>query len=278
MAHAPGCGRVLTDCDSGGGAAMRPRLSWAVALLALLPAAGGAAPAKNRVPLSTGALLRILGDSPSALAGSLRAALVQSLPPVLYEASPGWGRTAPPPRGLRWTGHSPRNDGTWRKIRVTAPTLADTLVLDLRQVQHPEPGRMTFTLFLSFDARLECEQQRWKAGVRLYGAGVKARLRVKLTLGCEALAWLEPGGALLPDAVFRLRVLRADLAYDNLVVEHVAGVGGTGAQLLGEAVRGSLRRWQPELERGLLARANAAIEKAGDTKEVRAGLGKLFSR
>jgi hypothetical protein len=99
---------------------------------------------------------------------------------------------------------------------------------------------------------------------------------VKLTLHCEAITKVVPGGALLPDAVFRLRVLHSDFRYDNLVVEHTAGVGGEAAKLLGEALHGGLRRLKPSLERSLLARANAAVVKAGDTQEVRLSLSNLL--
>jgi hypothetical protein len=222
-----------------------------------------------------------------ALAGTFRALLVEHAPHVLYEAAPGWGQTARVAHGLKWTGkHVPlrpqltygeKNDGKWRHIRVTADNLADTLVFDIRRVRNPQPGRMTFDVFISFDAHVVYEQQDWDAGTRLYSGEARARLRVKLLLGCEAVTRLEANGSLLPDAFFRLRVTRADLRYDNLVVEHVAGVGGEAAKVLGDAVKGGLSEWRPSLERDLLARANAAIVRAGDTKEVRLSLANLFN-
>jgi len=98
-----------------------------------------------------------------------------------------------------------------------------------------------------------------------------------LEMRCEAVTRLEPNGTPLPDALFRLRVLQSDLSYDNFVVERVAGVGGEAAKVLGDTARGSLKQWRPSLEHDLLARANAAIVKAGDTKEVRLSLVKLFN-
>ena len=223
-----------------------------------------------------------------ALAGTFRALLVEHAPRVLYEARPGWGHTARVARGLKWTGkHLPlhpetvykdKNDGTWRHVRVTADNLADTLVFDLRNVRNPQPGRMTFDAFISFDAVVDYEQQDWDAGTRVYAGSVRARLRVKLLLGCEVVTKLQDTGALLPDATFRLRVTRADLRYDDFKAEHVAGVGGEAAKVLGDAVQGSLRAWRPSLEQDLLARANAAIVRAGDTKEVRVGLAHLFDK
>jgi hypothetical protein len=233
------------------------------------------------------ALTHILtSGSADALAGSLRGYLVHAVPDPLYEASPGWGRTARVARGVKWTGRDlplkpeiikgEKNQGDWRKVRVTAPNLPDNLIVDLRNVRPAEPGRMTFTVFLAFDARVEYQHQKWEAGVRLYDASVRARMRVKATLDCELTSRIEPADFLLSDFVFRIRVTRSDLRFENLVLEHAAGIGGEGAKLLGDAVKHSLHEWHPSLERELLAKANAAIVKAGDTKEVRLSLQNLM--
>jgi hypothetical protein len=258
---------------------------WVTAALLglLVPAArGGNVPAgvKPGVPANPLALLG--GGSQDALAGSLRGYLLQALPTPLYEDQSHWGLQKPVGRGLKWQGpgsrdraggrRDVRNQGHWWKVRVTAGNLRDTLVLDLRDVRQPEPGRVLFTAFVSFDTRVEYDRQNWRAGLRLYSGSVRARLRLRLALRCEAVTRLEPNGTPLPDALFRLRVLQSDLSYDNLVVEHVAGVGGEAAKLLGETARGSLKQWRPSLEHDLLAQANAAIVKAGDTREVRVGL------
>jgi hypothetical protein len=59
-------------------------------------------------------------------------------------------------------------------------------------------------------------------------------------------------------------------------VEHIAGVGGETAKLLGEGVRGALRQWHPSLERELRAKAEAAIVKAGDSRDVRLNMLELL--
>jgi hypothetical protein len=221
-------------------------------------------------------------ESTDALAGSLRGLLVRSLPTPLYEASLGWGHEVQAVRGLKWTGkdlpvhphimRGPKKQSTWRKIGVSAINPADTLVFDLRDVRAPETGRLLFTVFISLDARVELQQQDWEKGVRLFDASARARMRVQLTLNCEAVTRLEAGVLLLPEAVFRLRVLRSHLAIDNVVCEHLAGVGGAGAKVLGSLVKGGLREANPGLERELLSKAESAIVKAGDTKEVRLSL------
>src|SRR5262249_20127145 len=147
---------------------------------------------------------------------------------------------------------------------------------DLRNIEHPDPGRTTFDVFLAFEARVDYEQQKWKAGLRLYSGSARARLRVQLALQCELLTRLEWNNKLTPDAVLRLHVVRSNLGYSNLVVERIAGVGGDTAKLIGEAIQRGLCRWRPSLERDLLAKANGAIEKAADTKEIRIGLASLL--
>jgi hypothetical protein len=229
------------------------------------------------------------GDDPfKGMASALRQLLVDALPDPLFEASPGWGGTRTVANGIKWRGQgihvhpeiekTPRNDGVWRKVRVRANNLRDTLVFDIRDPQNPEKGRTTFTVFLSFDARVEYEQQNWDKGVRLYSGSVRARMRVKLTLFCESTTRVEKNGTFFPDTVFRLRVAQSDLKYDNLVFEHLPGMGGKGARLLGDVAHTAVNQWRPSVERNLVNRVNAAIVRAGDTREIRIGLGGLLQK
>jgi hypothetical protein len=229
------------------------------------------------------------GDDPfKGMSSALRQLLVDALPDPLYEASPGWGNTRMVAHAVVWRGQgirvhpeivkTPRNDGVWRKVRVRANNLKDTLIFDIRDPQNPEKGRTTFTVFLSFDARVGYEQQTWEKGVRLYSGSVRARMRTKLTLFCESTTRLEKNGTFFPDTVFRLRVVRSDLKYDNLVVEHIAGVGGATAKVLGDAAHAAINQWRPSVERKLVERVNAAIVRAGDTREIRIGLGGLLKK
>jgi hypothetical protein len=265
----------------------RVRCSGGVLALVLLPLAQAQqVPAPSKAVTPGNILAALGGGSTDALAGSLRGFLIKSLPNPLYEDSRHWGQQKPV-RDLRWRGkglHAHpeevqvlKNDGHWWKVRATANRLADNLVFDLRDVQQPEEGRMTFTAFLSFDTDVEFERQHWREGTRLRSSSIRARLRLKFTLRCEATGRVEVNG-LLPEAVFRLRVVQAESGYDNLVVEHIAGVGGSAAKLIGEAAHSSINQWRPSLERDLLAKADAAIVKAGDTKEVRVSLSKLLSK
>jgi hypothetical protein len=259
---------------------------WLLPVVAWLALAAGVTARPALPKPDAGAILQIIGGGTTdALAGSLRGYLVRAMPEPLYETAPRWGETRPGADGLKWRGlrpevqYRPRNHGKWRRLRVHAVNPADTLIFDIRNLDHPEPGRLLFTVFLSFDARVDYEQENWRKGIRFYHGSARARFRVKATLDCEAIFRLEDGSLLLlPDAVFRLRVVRADVGYDNFEAEHLAGLGGELAELLGDAVRGGLRRWHPDLERNLLTRLNSAIEQSADTKEVRLSVSKLLHK
>lgn len=261
-----------------------------LALLALAISAKAADPpptTKPKVDIS-GLLPALSGGGTDAFAGAVRGVLVHSLPETLYETWPGWNNTCNSACGLKWVKkngllqpevmYKRKNDGKWRHVKVTSIAPADTLIFDIRDLQNPEAGRFTFTVFLSCDARVDYEQQTWESGIRLGSSSARARFRVKATLQCEATYRLEAGQSFIPDAVFRMRVARADVRYDNFVAEHAAGLGGEAAKVLGDAVQGSLNKWDPGLERGLLDKANAAIEKAADTKEVRVNARDLLKK
>lgn len=220
------------------------------------------------------------GTPGDELAGDLRGLLLKNMPDPLYEAAPNWGhqreRRAIHVGGDHVeVGRAPKNDGVWRRIKITAPNPADNLVFDLRDVQTLEPGKIGFVVFVAADLDFFFEQQRWLAGVKLFGGSSRARARAKITLHCEATSRIEANG-LLPDVVFTLKVAKADLRYDNLVFEHIAGIGGDAARIIGDAAHAFLNERRPWLERDLLAKANEAIVKAGANKEVRISLSKLL--
>jgi hypothetical protein len=214
------------------------------------------------------------------LAGDLRGLLLKNLPDPLYETNRDWGHQSDG-KQLRIgklkadISHEPKNSGVWQKMRVEAVNPTETLVFDLREVVSPEPGRLTFQVFVALDTHFEYQRQRWEIGVKLLDAKARAKARVKVTLDCEAASRVENHG-LLPEYVVQLKVTKADLRYDNLKFEHIAGIGGDAAQMIGEFAHAAVTQWRPSAERDLLARANAAIVKAGENKEVRLSLTKLF--
>jgi hypothetical protein len=218
------------------------------------------------------------------LAGSLRGLFLQNLPAPLYEKENNWGHQAVVKRRHiqgRFGDihievmHEPRNDGVWKKLLVEAVNPAESLVFDLREVINSEPGKITFQIFTALDTQVNYTHQRWESGLRLFDASARAKVRVKVTLDCEATTRVE-NGVLLPDLVIELKVTKADVKYDNLKFEHIAGIGGEAAQLIGELGHAALTQWRPSIEKDALTKANAAVIKAGQHKEVRLSLAKLF--
>src|SRR5262249_12501974 len=152
----------------------------------------------------------------TALEDSVRELVVHALPETLYDKSPNWGHQANVPQALKWSPSRPlrtevkyawKNDGTWRKARVTTTRGANNLEFALRDLNSPESGKVTFTVFAAFDTRIHYEQQNWKAGVRLFSGSADARVRFKVILACEAVTRTEKGKGWLPDMVFRVRVI-----------------------------------------------------------------------
>ena len=208
-----------------------------------------------------------------------RALLLQPLPDPIVVSPQGWGNQKEVMVG-RLRGNPTkemRNDGTWRRFTVRAPN-PWSLALGITEAAYPEPGKATFTAMIGLDCDLKMEQQVWRNGHRLYSGETRGRCRAALMLKCEVTSRTEKNpDSILPDVVFRARATEAQLFYEDLVIEHTAGVGGDAARVLGDAVISAVKQAKPQLERDLLIKANAAIVKAADTKEVRVSFEALVS-
>jgi hypothetical protein len=249
-----------------------------------LPAAiaclGLAAPALAGPPASP--------DAPTAdeLVSIMRTLLLNALPSPLMAKDFNWGHQKLVANGITWKGdgilkkpekqEKLKNDGTWRRVRVEAfdPEKAMTLVVN--NVGQPDKGKVTFDMAVALPAKVRFEQQVWRDGVRLYSGETRARFRPILLLRCESVSRVQKSGSFIPDVVFRMRVVDAKLSYDDFKVEHTAGVGGELANVLGDALFDTLKLVRPGLEKDMLDKAGKAIIKAGDTKEVKLGLGRLL--
>ena len=208
---------------------------------------------------------RATPEESAAFAGQMRTLVLQLLPDPLFTDDKKWNLQKKGPGGR------PHNDGRWVKIRIAHKDIDRSLKLTVDDMVK-EKARKTFTINLSFDAQVDLERQTWKAGLRLYSGSTRARLRVKMALNCELLTRVEKSTSWLPDMIVRLHVLSSSFGYDDVVVEHTAGVGGDAAKVLGELMLGIVKQAKPSLERKLIEKANAAVVKAGDTKEVRVSL------
>src|SRR5260370_2283268 len=91
---------------------------------------------------------------PKEFADILRGMLLNNLPSPLVESTPGWGRQVG-----SLVGHKMRNQGAWRKVRVSAMSPDQTLTVDVGNLQQAAAGRTTFDLLVGFDAQIDFEQQ-----------------------------------------------------------------------------------------------------------------------
>jgi hypothetical protein len=268
---------------------MRATVIGTALLLALAaPVRAGVAGPGQKNKDGPASLLSALDGDTAALAAGIRSLMLSFLPSPLYEDHSDWDQQRLVPDGIKWRGqglnvhperkYALKNDGLWWRVWFRAPRLAETLFVEVRDLSRPEPGRMLFIVIVWFDAEAEYERQRWNEGLRVWSGSVRARMQVKLALRCEATTRFEGNGTLLPDAVFRLRVVAAKLDYDHLEIIHLPGVGGDAAKVLGKAMTETVKQLHPSLERRLLEKADAAIVKAGDTKEVRISLKSLLGK
>jgi hypothetical protein len=214
---------------------------------------------------------------------SMRGFVLTILPDPLYEKSTGWGDTDKAPSRIKWEGqglrsrpklvYTDKNDGMWKRVRVTAEDPARHLNIEIKNVSPLGDDKTTFDVHVTLRAAVHYHQQNWQRGVKLWDATADARARLHLHLRCEATARFESKGRLIPELVYRLRVTHADVHYDEFELKHIAGVGGELAKLIGEAARKLEHGFKPSLEEKLLAKAQARIVRAGDTKEIRIGGG-----
>jgi hypothetical protein len=222
-------------------------------------------------------------DALKALSASMRETLLRSLPDPLFEKSKHWGETEKGFSRFRFEGpdgrlrprmvRTEKNDGHWRETRIEAVDPEKTLTFEIRNVAPGDTSDTTrFDVNISLKTKVHYHHIHWEKGLKLWDATADARLRLKLLLHCEATARFEKTGGIIPDLVYRLRVTTADVSYDDFKVTHVAGVGGELAEFIGDAARKTVHELKPSLEEKLLSKAEAAIVKAADTKELRIGL------
>ena len=216
------------------------------------------------------------------LAKALKPILIEALPATLYEKTDNWDHQVLVPVGVKWRGirpqvtKSPRNHGEWKKLIISTQELPRTLDLKIYDVKTIDAEKQTFKVFLTLQMGIYYDQQNWESGALLWSGSVRARAQIKLDMDCENTLRVEFDKNGLPDFMLRMRVTGAKLHYDKLVVEHINGIGGDAAKLIGDAAHRCMNQWRPSIERDLLAKANAAIVKAADTREIRVGFGGLI--
>ncbi len=227
-------------------------------------------------------------DPPTAaeLTMIFRPLILAALPTPLVSQDMNWGHQSMVPNGIRWekkgillkphTMEALKNDGTWRKIQMTAVDPDKNLKLNITNVKQPENGKITFDANMSMNTDFKFEQQIWKAGVRLYSGETRGRVVPILNMKCESTSRVEKNGKGFPDLVFRMRITEAKLSYEGFRIEHTLGVGGDAAKILGDTAHDVVNLVKPTLEKRMIEKANQTIVKAGDSKEIRLSIGKLL--
>jgi hypothetical protein len=222
------------------------------------------------------------------LSDQFRTLLLKNLPDPLVVSNRGWGDQKEITIGLKWERKGAvrfrpelmrdvKNDGHWQKVTVTAIDPDKSLTLKIGNVKQGD-GKTTFDADLGLDVRTVYEQQMWAMGKRMYAGETRAKCHADLKLAVELTSQLTAKpNSLIPDVSFRVRVTSADLSYRNLECEHTLGVGGEAAKVMGKAVYEVLKKVKPDFEKSLLEKANAAVVKAADTKEVKVEFDKLLT-
>lgn len=226
-------------------------------------------------------------DAPTAdeLSVIFRGLLTSALPDPLVQHSSNWGNQKKVANGVTWEKSGAlvkphvqkklKNDGSWQRLKVEAIDPQKNLTVNVLNLKYAEKGKVTFDVLVILQTRITFEQQVWLSGIRLFDGEVRARCRPLLLLRCESTTRAEKSGGHLPDVVFRMRATDGKLSYDQFKVEHLAGVGGDMAKVLGESAHNLLNQLRPSIERKMLENASQAIVKAADTKDVKLSLGKL---
>lgn len=221
------------------------------------------------------------------LSAILRKLMLANLPEPLVEANMGWDIQREVAIGIKWEKkgvlrkpvimRDVKNDGHWQKVHIHAKDPDKSFALTVGNIRASEPGKTLFDADIGLDTTIVYEQQMWVGGKRLEAGESRARCRAELHCVVELTDKIEfQPGSRLPVISFRIRVVEANLKYKDLVCERTLGVGGDAAALFGKTMLAVLKTVHPNTEKDLLAKANAAIVKAADTKEVRVELDKLF--
>jgi hypothetical protein len=224
----------------------------------------------------------------AALTAILQPMMVQNLKSPVLESKSNWGhqkeftvawdlkRQGP----LNWKNTPVKeklNDGAWTHLSLDVPDVAKNLKLDISKVTSPEAGRTLIEAAIrSPRIDLTIQQQTWKRGLRVLSNETRAHCVGAVHLDLEMTTrFVTTPGQLLPDPVVTFKVTKAEIYYHDLKVTHTLGVGGDAAKIIGEATLRILKEFKPNLEKDLLAKAEAAIVKAGKSKEVKVSLGTL---
>ncbi len=222
-----------------------------------------------------------------ALTKVLQELLKKNLPDPVTKSNHNWGhqkavmKTVLHRDGLKfWTEQvqEMKNDGTWRRADVRISD-QDKIALAVTELTHPGDGKMLVSVTAVAErVDLHFEQQIWNNGVRLYGGETRGHCRGALVLKAEIITKTDfKKGLFFPSVSLKVEVTKAELFYEKLVIDHTAGLNGEAAKAIGDVAIQIVKAIKPNLEKDLLEKADAAIVKAAQKKELTLTLDKLLA-
>ncbi len=217
-------------------------------------------------------------DPAAALTQLIQKLLPRYLPDPLAQTSENWGQQKEV-HGVRrsirdWKivsepYHVLRNDGTWRRLTLRVPQ-AENIRVAVTGLQQPRPACLRGMLHAEAPCvELELEQQLWRNGLRLYGCTTRAHCRASVLLDSELTSrcQLQPL-RLLPDYTIHVAVRNARLDYGDLTVDRIVGLEGRPAEFIGQRLREIIRLFKPRFEEQIRQKAEAAIVRALNEREL----------
>jgi hypothetical protein len=227
-------------------------------------------------------------EEAATLAKTLRTLMLANMPDPLVKANDGWGKQKEYVVGpvmlrnsKRFGPEAPRqmvNEGLWRRFTVQAVKPQESLKLAIAELGRPEANKTLITLNSEMDISFRMEQQLWTRGHQLYSGETRGHCKGGLILKAEIISKSEKKpGAFFPDITLIVKVTDAKLFYDKIVIDHTAGLDGADAKAAGDFVIDLVKAIKPDLEKQLLDKANAAILKAANEKEIKIQLDKIIS-
>jgi len=212
---------------------------------------------------------------------------LKNLPDPLVKANDAWGKQKEYAVGKlilrnpnRVSPEMPRevvNDGLWRRFTVTARDPEKTFGIGITELVRPDDNKLLVTINVTLEINFRMEQQLWKRGHQLYSGETRGHCQtaVQLKATVDHKTEFKPG-SLVPDVVLKITTTGAKIFYEDLVIDHTAGIDGEDAKAIGDTVIDLVKTVMPNLEKELLEKGNAAIVKAAGTREVKLELDKLL--
>jgi len=218
-----------------------------------------------------------LEDLQGAISGVLERVLIEELGGMKVDFEDSWGHTAKIWTGdtkVVWEGirsrvekiYSVQPDGLWQRGWVRLENARDNLDLKIRDARTSN-CRLTFEVLFKSPVRAEVEVRQYRAGRKLYDVTAHGRGVARASLDIFAELHSEGGKTYL-----RYGVSKADMDFDNIVLDRVGYLAGYTARSLGDALTRVFREKKEEKIREFESRV---VQQIKQSVEMRGLLAKL---